>query len=146
MHESSLPGPSCNILKRSVSHRWVCTLKWSGQLLEQNVLLDDEVDPAPAPAPARVRRSAPIAYIAFGIALVLVIIEGIAIYVASNGGAVAATTLGQVLVVLTALPFALGLISAIRGPHREWGIAAMVVAVVANPLILLTVLSFFGSL
>ena len=97
-------------------------------------------------APARVRRPLPIAYIAFAIALVLVIIEGVAIYLASNGGAMAATTLGQILVVLTAVPLALGLFAAIRGPHREWGIAAMVVAIVANPLILLNVLSFFGSL
>ncbi|MEO6941578.1 MAG: hypothetical protein ABI124_01040 [Terrimesophilobacter sp.] len=97
-------------------------------------------------APPRVRRALPTAHIAFAIAVVLVIIEGVAIYLASNGGALAATTLGQVLVVSTAFPLALGLFAAIRGPHREWGIAAMVVAVIANPFILLNVLSFFGSL
>ncbi|MBB5633391.1 hypothetical protein BKA04_001614 [Cryobacterium mesophilum] len=92
------------------------------------------------------RRPLPIASTAFGLAIVVLVFEGVAIYLASSGSAGAATTLGQILVVVTAIPLALGLIAAIRGPHREWGIAAMIVSVIANPLILLGVLSFFGSL
>lgn len=89
---------------------------------------------------------AALGYTAFAIAVVLVIAEGVAINLATNGQPVTATAIGQVLVVLTALPLALGLFVALRGPKREWGIAAMVVAVIANPLILLNVLSFFGTI
>ncbi|MBX3091615.1 MAG: hypothetical protein KF801_03800 [Cryobacterium sp.] len=85
-------------------------------------------------------------YVAFGIALVLAIIEGVAIFLASSRQPAIATTVGQILVVVTALPLALGLMVALRGPQRAWGIAAIVLAVVANPLVLLNVLSFFGSL
>ncbi len=88
----------------------------------------------------------PLGYVAFTIAVILVIAEAIAISLATNGQPLLATTIGQVLVVLTALPLAVGLFVALRGPKREWGIAAMVVAFIANPLILLNVLSFFGTI
>lgn len=115
-------------------------------MLEESLLSTGEVEPAPRPEPRPERRPLPVASTAFGLAIILVVAEGVAIYLGSSGSAATATTLGQILVVLTALPLALGLIAAIRGPHREWGIAAMIVSVVANPLILLGVLSFFGSL
>jgi hypothetical protein len=102
--------------------------------------------PAVDAAPARERRSVPLGGIAFAVAVVLVIVEAIAVTLANSGQPAAATTIGQVLVVLTALPLALGLYAAVRGMQREWGIAAMVVAVIANPLILINVLSFFGAL
>jgi len=114
-------------------------------------LLDDNASPdAAGEVPEQLRdaperRQLPLGYIAFVAALVLAIAEGIAISLAYSNQQALAATVGQVLVVLSALPLALGLFVAIRGPKREWGIAAMVVAVVANPLVLINVLSFFGT-
>ncbi|GAA3736080.1 hypothetical protein GCM10022239_10020 [Leifsonia bigeumensis] len=88
----------------------------------------------------------PLGYIAFGMAVLLVVAEGVAVYLATYGQPVAATVIGQVLVVLTALPLALGLLAVLRGRQRGWGIAAMVLAVIANPLILINLLGFFGTI
>ena len=46
----------------------------------------------------------------------------------------------------TALPLALGLLAVIRNRKRGWGIAAMILSLVANPVLLLTALRFFGSI
>lgn len=92
------------------------------------------------------RRPVPFAFIAFGIAIILLIAEGVAVYLASTGSPVAATLIAQILIGATLVPFGLGFFAVVRGPRRRWAIAAMIVAVIANPLILLHVLSFFGSL
>ncbi len=114
-------------------------------------VLDDYVagetrEETPGDSAPSAKRPLPWGLIAFAIAVILVIAEAIAINLATSGQPLAATAIGQTLVVLTAVPLALGLFVALRGPRREWGIAAMVVAVIANPLILLNVLSFFGTL
>ena len=119
--------------------------------LDENVSGGTPQESLGEPDATRSPRSKPfggaaLGYTAFAIAVVLAIAEGVAINLATNGQPVTATAIGQVLVVLTALPLALGLFVALRGPKREWGIAAMVVAVIANPLILLNVLSFFGTI
>jgi hypothetical protein len=54
--------------------------------------------------------------------------------------------IAQLLIGLTVIPFVLGTVALVRGPHPRWAIAAMMVSVIANPFILRTVLSFFGSL
>ncbi len=95
--------------------------------------------------PRKARKPWPLGYVAFGIAVLLVIAEGVAVYLGSFGEPAVATIIGQVLVVVTAFPFALGLLAAIRNRKREWGIAAMVLAVIANPFILINVLGFFGA-
>lgn len=95
--------------------------------------------------PRKARKPWPLGYVAFGIGVLLVIAEGVAVYLGSFGEPAVATIIGQVLVVITAFPFALGLLAAIRNRNREWGIAAMVLAVVANPFILINVLGFFGA-
>lgn len=100
---------------------------------------DDEVAPVPE------RRRLPLGLVAFAVAVVLAILEIVAIALANSGEPGAATVLGQVLVLLTALPLALGLYAAVRGMNRGWGIAAVAVAVLANPLILVNLLSFFGE-
>lgn len=91
-------------------------------------------------------RELPFASVAFGSAAILLITLMVAINLASTGSPVAATVLAQLLNWLTIIPFALGVIALVRGPHRGWAIAAMMVSVIANPFILRTVLSFFGSL
>lgn len=88
----------------------------------------------------------PLGYLAFGIAVLLVIVEGVAVYLGSFGEPAVATIIGQFLVVFTAFPFALGLLAVIRNRNREWGVAAMVLALIANPFILINVLGFFGAL
>jgi hypothetical protein len=108
---------------------------------QEQTALEPEPE-APAHEP---RRPWPLGYVAFGIAVLLVILEGIAVYLGSFGEPVVATVLGQVLVVITAFPFALGLLAVIRNRNREWGIAAMVLSVIANPFILINVLGFFGA-
>lgn len=96
--------------------------------------------------PRAPRRNWPLGHTAFGLAVLLVILEGVAVYLASFGQPVAATILSQVLVVVTVIPFALGLLAVIRNRKRGWGIAAMALSLFANPVILLTVLRFFGSI
>ena len=91
------------------------------------------------------RRPLALGHVAFGIAVLLVIVEGVAVYLGSYGEPVVATVLGQVLVVITAFPFALGLLAVIRNRNREWGIAAMVLSVIANPFILINLLGLFGA-
>lgn len=89
--------------------------------------------------------SSQLSYIALGLAAGFGIVEWVAISQATGGNATAASIIAQTLIVVTAVPFALGLIGAIRGPHRMWGIAAMLVSLVANPFILTSVLTFFGD-
>lgn len=92
------------------------------------------------------RRFPPLADIAFTLAAIMLIAEGVAVFLASNGNAVAATTIAKLLMVLTAVPFVLGGVAVARRNHRLWAIAAMIVSVIANPFLLLHVLSFFESL
>ncbi len=92
------------------------------------------------------RRGLPFTSAAFLTALSLLIAQGVAINLAINGSPAAATVIAQLLVWLTAIPFLLAVVALVRGPHRGWAIAAMIVSVIANPLILRFVLSFFGSL
>lgn len=94
----------------------------------------------------RARRAPPFTSVAFMLALALLITQGVAINLASSGSPAAATTLAQLLIWMTVIPFMLAVVALVRGPHRGWAIAAMIVSVIANPLILRLVLSFFGSL
>lgn len=109
----------------------------------------DELDQRNGPADAakhRARRALPFTSVAFLTALALLITQGVAINLASSGSQAAATTIAQLLIWLTVIPFVLAVIALVRGPHRGWAIASMIVSVIANPIILRLVLSFFGSL
>jgi hypothetical protein len=110
--------------------------------LDESVPVED-IDDA---APVEERRRIPLGLVAFAIAVVLAIGEVIAISLANSGHPAEATFIGRVLVFLTALPLVLGLYAVVRGSNRGWGIAAMIVAVLANPLILVNLLAFFGAL
>lgn len=92
------------------------------------------------------RRTLPFTSTAFMTAVALLVTQFVAINLASTGSHAAATVIAQLLIGLTVIPFVLGLIGFVRGQHRGWAIAAMIVSVIANPLILRSVLSFFGSL
>ena len=92
------------------------------------------------------RHPLPFTSTAFLSAVVLLVTQGIAINLASTGSTAAATVIAQLLIGLTVIPFVLAVIALVRGPHRGWAIAAMIVSVIANPLLLRLTLSFFGSL
>ncbi len=92
------------------------------------------------------RRPLPFTSVAFVLAVALLITEGVAINLATTGSLAAATVTAQLLNGLTVIPFALGVVALVRGPYRGWAIAAMIVSVIANPFMLRTVLSLFGSL
>lgn len=95
--------------------------------------------------PPRVRRPWPIGIIALGIAVLLAVAEVVGVFLANNGQFTVATLIGQALVGLTVLSFLLGLFAAIRGLGRGWGIAAMILSLLVNPLVLINLLGLFGG-
>ncbi|HEY9499400.1 MAG TPA: hypothetical protein VIQ78_10295 [Terrimesophilobacter sp.] len=95
--------------------------------------------------PPRVRRPWPIGIIALTLAVLLAAAEVVGVLLAGNGQFGVATLIGQSLIVLTLLPFLLGLFAVIRGRGRGWGIGAMVLSVLVNPLVLINLLGLFGG-
>ncbi|MEO7348473.1 MAG: hypothetical protein ABIW32_01195 [Terrimesophilobacter sp.] len=100
----------------------------------------------PQPPEQSRHRLLPFTSVAVVTSLALLVTESMAINLANTGNPAAATGLAQWLNWLTVIPFVLGAIALVRGPHRVWAFAAMIVSVIANPFILLNVLSFFESL
>lgn len=90
-------------------------------------------------------RRLPYASVAIVTAVVLVVMEGVAVGLAAAGSADAATTIAVLLNFLTVIPFILGLAGLVLGPHRVWSAVAIVISVVANPFLLRSILSFFGG-
>lgn len=97
-------------------------------------------------SPAPRRRALPFTSVAFVTAVTLLITEVVAINLATSGSPDAAVVIAHVLNGLTAIPFVLGIVGVVRGPHPGWAIAAMIVSVIANPFLLRTILTFFGGL
>ena len=95
-----------------------------------------------APTP---RRPWPFGLIAFAVALLLVIAEIVALSLANAGKFEPATIIGQLLIALTLLPLVLGVLAILRHRGLGFGIAAIVVAVLANPFIQVSLFAFFGS-
>lgn len=96
-------------------------------------------------APREPRKPWPFGLIALSIAIVLVIAEVIAISMAVAGEFTAATVFGQILIALTALPVAVGVLAVIRRRNTGLGIAAIVLAIIANPFVQVNLLGFFAS-
>lgn len=82
----------------------------------------------------------------FGAALLLAVVEAIAIALGSDQHFVAATILAWCVIVLTVASFIAGLVAVVSGRGRRGGIAAMVLSVLANPLVLVWLLGTVGSL
>jgi hypothetical protein len=95
--------------------------------------------------PPRERRQWPIGIIALCLAVLLAAAEVVGVLLAGNGQFGVATLIGQSLIVLTVLSFLLGLFAVIRGRGRGWGIAAMILSVLVNPLVLINLLALFGG-
>ena len=69
-----------------------------------------------------------------------------AVVVASSGDFVTGTVLGYVAIGLSGLAVVVGVAAAIVGRGRSWGIAAALVAVLANPVVLLALLRLLSGL
>jgi hypothetical protein len=82
----------------------------------------------------------------FGAALLLAVVEAIAIALGSDQHFVAATILAWFVIVLTVASFIAGLVAVVSGRGRRVGIAAMVLSVLATPLVLVWLLGALGSL
>lgn len=96
-------------------------------------------------APPRVRRPW-IGLAAVALTLATIGVHAAAIVVATNGDFPAGTLLGYVAIGLSALAVAVGVVAAVVGRGRAWGIGAAVVAVLANPWVLLVVLTFLSGI
>lgn len=92
------------------------------------------------------RRPLPIGLIAFIIAVLFVALEVTGIILALDSQNAAATLIGQIVTLGTALPLLLGLAAVITGWARGWGMLAVVISVLANPIVLNAVLDAAATL
>jgi cell shape-determining protein MreD len=105
---------------------------------EQEEVIQEET----APKPRTVVFAAAAAVLALG----TLVAHIVAIAVATAGDFPAGTLLGYVAIGLSVLAVVVGAVAIIRRRARRWAIAAVVLAVLANPIVLLTVLSFLSGL
>ena len=113
-----------------------------GELPAELIPWEDHPEPRAPRAPRQPWR---FGLIAFSIAILLVIGEIVAISMAVAGQFTPATVLGQILVALTALPLAIGVLAIVRRRGTGMGIAAIILAIAANPFVQVNILGFFGS-
>jgi hypothetical protein len=76
---------------------------------------------------------------------VLVMVEAIAISIGAAGHWTAATVLAWCVIALSVVAFLGGLAAVILARGRRWGAAAMVLSVVANPLVLVWLFRAVGN-
>jgi hypothetical protein len=115
--------------------------------------IDDQPEPPEEQMPAEeAEEDAPrkptslIGLTAVALALATIGVHIAAIVVASGGDFPTGTTLGYLAVGLSALAVVVGILAAIVGRGRAWGIGAAIIAVLANPWVLLVVLRFLSGL
>ncbi|MHB1170979.1 MAG: hypothetical protein ACYCZY_00490 [Lacisediminihabitans sp.] len=83
--------------------------------------------------------------IALALSAVFLVTEASAIVLAVAQSWGVATILAQLIIVLTAVSFIVGLIAVIMNRGRGLGMAAMLLSVVANPLVLVKLFALLGS-
>lgn len=88
------------------------------------------------------RRPVPLGLIAFIIVVLFIALEVTGVILALDSQYAAATLIGQIVTLGTALPFLLGLAAVITGWARGWGMLAVLLSVLANPLVLNAVLEW----
>jgi uncharacterized membrane protein YcjF (UPF0283 family) len=110
-------------------------------------IADRVEDSAPvAAAPKRPRKpTAALAWMALGIAALFAVADVVAIVLAVQRSWETATLIAQASNLGTAIAFIAGLFAIRHRPGRRLGIAAMVLAVIANPFILTHLLAFLGG-
>jgi hypothetical protein len=87
-----------------------------------------------------------IGIIALALALVTAVAHGVAVAVASGGELQAATALAVVAISLSVLAVVGGLVALVAGFGRRAGLAAIVVGVLANPVVLLALLGWVQAI
>lgn len=97
--------------------------------------------------PERQRRT-PVAlagWLALAASVLAIVADAAAIVTASGGDYAAGTVLAWVAIVLTVIGFVGGIVAAILGRGRRWGVIAAILAVLANPWIMRMVLEFVAG-
>jgi len=94
-----------------------------------------------------VRRPRPtwVGFIAAVLGLATLVLFIVAMLVATGGDFPAGTLLGYVTVVVSISAAVTAVISLILGLQRRWAALGLAVAILANPIVLVTVFRFFGS-
>lgn len=94
----------------------------------------------PVPAPESTRRSALLGILAVVLALVCAGVHAAAVGAASVDQFERATVLAIVAIIGTIVTAILGFVALVRGAGRRWGVVAVVLSAVANPLALTALL------
>lgn len=92
------------------------------------------------------RRPLPLGLFAVILALLLVALEVVGVFLALDGQFESATLIGHIVTLGTAASLLLGLAALITGWGRAWGFLAVVLSVLANPLVLNAVLGWGARL
>lgn len=105
------------------------------------VVVSEPVEVPDAPAPRVLRPKTPlIGAVAVGIAVLAGLLQGVAIVVATSGDFLPATVLGYLAVGLAILAMVGGVVAIVLNRGRRLGVVAVIVGVLANPLVLLWIL------
>lgn len=105
-----------------------------------------EVGEGAGPKPLRAPRGHwPLGAISVVLAVIMIILEAVAIALANTQEPAPATTLAVILNWATILPFLLGVLAMIFGKQRKLGFAGTLMALVANPFLLTHLLNLFSS-
>ena len=106
---------------------------------------DDDLDAAVSTEDEPRRRTRLVGIAAMVLALGTIGVHIAAVVVSSAGDFATGAQLGWVAIGLSALAVLVGVTAAIIGRGRAWGIVAVLVAVLANPYVLLTVLRLLSG-
>ena len=87
----------------------------------------------------------PLGLIAMVLTVLVIVAQIVAVSLMTSGQFGPATVLAEILAFATVLPLVVGVLAIIRNRWRSWGIVAVVVSIMTNPLVLIAVLDFFGS-
>jgi hypothetical protein len=113
--------------------------------------VEPQVDPEPVVEPEQPKRTtgvprALVGMIALGLAVVMAVLHVVGIVVASGNDYGTATAIAWVAIVISGVAVLGGVAAIILRRGRGWGIAAIVLGVLANPVILLYLLRLVSTL
>lgn len=117
----------------------------TGYAEEEQEPVDPE-QPAESAAEASRTKTAWVGIVALGLSVCAAVLHVIAVVVASGNDFEPATLLGYGAIGVSALGVIVGIVAVIMGRGRRWGVAAIVLGLIANPLLLLVVLRFASGL